>query len=266
MPSSAGLEGNHVDGNERVYLNWQVAAQEVDNNRSLITWQLGWVFATFSCRGLRNGDAVINGAQVYLNLNPGDGVHQYNGGHEHRPALEVAWGSLWIGHNADGTQVLSAYGQLIGFSAQNSQGSASWDLPTIPRFSPPPTAPNPTNITQTSITTQFFQGGGGAPIDFFHLGYGTNPSTPTTIITSSNNGINTISGLAPATTYYFWARNHNSAGYSNWSERAQGETIAGARLRVSGVHKKAIPYVKVAGTWKLARPWTKVMGVWKEDV
>lgn len=265
MPSSAGLEGNHVDGDERVYLNWQVAAQEVDNNRSLINWQLGWVFATFSCRGLRNGDAVINGVEVYLNVNPGDGVHQFNGGHDHRPTLEVASGSLWLGHNGDGTGTLSAYGQLIGFSAQNSQGSASWDLPTIPRFTSPPSTPVITNITQTSLDVTFADGSGGAPIDSRQIVYGTDP-TGVVNTTISSDGSTTITGLIPAKTYYFWARTHNAAGYSDFSARAQADTIAGARLRVGGVWKMAIPYTKVAGTWKLARPWTKVMGVWKEDV
>ena len=266
MPSSAGLEGNHIsDGNEYSYLNWQVATQEVDNNRSLITWQAGWHFTTYSCRGLRLGQAIINGVTVYQDFDGGDGVHNYNGGHDHRPALETASGSLWIGHSTDGTMNLSAYVQMTGFSGYLSEGWGEWTLPTIPRFTPPPAAPTISNVKQTTLTVSFTDGVGGAPITSRQVIRATNPFQSGAVTVGTSNVVNDT-GLTPGVTYYYWAGTYNAAGFSGWSPVASVETITGARVNVGGVWKKATPYVKVAGTWKMARPWTKVMGVWKEDI
>lgn len=265
MPSSATLSGNHVaDGDEYVYLSWSVAEQDIVNNRSRITWQLGWHFTTYSCRGLRNASAVINGVTVYSNFAAGDGVHIFNSGHEHRPQLQIASGSIWISHNGDGTQTLTASAGMTGFSAQTSSGSSSWALPTIDRISSPPSTPVISNITQTSVFVEFTDATDGAPIDDREIGYGTSSSAPTTTI--SSDGSTEITGLNPMTTYYFWARTHNAAGYSDWSARATARTIAGARIKVGAEVKEAIPYIKVSGVWKLARPWIKVLGEWKETI
>jgi hypothetical protein len=59
-------------------------------------------------------------------------------------------------------------------------------------------------------------------IDSMQIGYGTNPTTVQTIIGS--DGDTPIYPLNAGTTYYFWARTHNSSGFSNWSARAQATT------------------------------------------
>jgi hypothetical protein len=41
------------------------------------------------------------------------------------------------------------------------------------------------------------------------------------------------------------------------------KTAAGARVKVSGVWKEAVPYVKQGGVWKVAAPFVKDLGVWK---
>lgn len=266
MPSSAQLDGNAVADtpSENVRMSWSVVTQEVDNNRSLVAWSFGWHFGTYSCRGLRQGQIIINGNTYYYNFAGGDGIHTYNGGHDHRPYFEVASGSVWLGHNGDGTGIINSYIAMTGFSGQFSEGWGEWALPTIPRLSSPPSTPVVSNVRQTTADISFTDGGGGAPIDSRQIGYGTNPSSPTTTI--SSDGSDTLTGLTPATTYYVWARTHNAVGYSDWSPRTSFHTIGGARVKVSGVWKEAIPYVRVSGVWKLARPWVKVMGTWKEGI
>ena len=266
MVSSANLNGNNVDGTEGSYLNWQVAGQDVPNNRSLINWQIGWRFAATSCRGLRRGIFSISATVIYNNQSAGDGVHTYNSSHNHHPVLQIASGSLWIGHGADGTGGLYAGCDLTGFSGLRSNGSGVWSLPTINRVSDPPSTPIFQNIGQTFFTGSFSDGGNGAPIDSRELAYTTDPGGAGLAIINANPGYATATSLSPATTYYVWARTHNVAGYSGWSGRGIVRTIGGARVNDGGTWKEAIPYVRVGGVWKLARPWTRVLGEWKETI
>lgn len=222
MATSGTLNGNNVDGTEGSYLDWQLVSQNVSDNYSVINWQVGWRFSTTSCRGLRLGAANINGSPVYNDSDPGDGVHTYNSSHNHKPKLQTASGQVTIYHNADGTKTFSASVTMTGWQGLKSSGSTNFTLPTIPRKSSPPSMPLISSITNNSVFVTFEDGTGGAPIDSREIGYGTNPTTPQTIVPS--DGSTTISGLSPGTTYYFWARTHNAAGYSDWSPRASATT------------------------------------------
>jgi hypothetical protein len=357
MVTAGGFGGNTVaDGGEYVYFNWQLQSQNAGGNYSVITWQVGWAFVTYSCRGLRQGSASIEGSTVYYDYDGGDGVHAYNGGHDHRPALETVSGTAVVYHNSDGGKIFSAAAQMTGFSAQTSSGSSSWELPAIPRLSSPPSTPILSSITATSVFVEFTDGSGGAEIDGREIGYGVNSDTPQ--YTTSSDGSTAVTDLTPGTVWYFWARTHNVSGYSDWSPRAMATTlgtpeapsipiieeigsrlivvsweangdngspisgfqvgygtdpdtpssivsgvspkditgltpatkyyfrvrainavgagpwsdasnattIAGSRIKVSGEYKMAIPYVKYAGVWQIARPYGKLLGEWKETI
>lgn len=257
------LYGNNVDGSEGSYFAIQVATQDVASNQSLINWQMGWHFVATSCRGLRQGRANINGINVYYNYNSGDGVHTYNSGHRHKPQLQIASGSIWIGHAADGTGWLNLYVTMTGWQGLVSTGQVGYTLPTIPRFSSAPSTPVISDIRQNSVYVTFSDGTGGAPIQERHLGWGTSP-TPNQFMIS--DGSDTVSGLSPATTYYFSARTLNTAGWSPWSGVSSATTLAGANINVSGTWHDAVPYVNVNGVWRLARPWVKSDGIWKPSV
>jgi fibronectin type III domain protein len=224
VPTSGGITGNVVsDGSEYSYMNWQLASQDQVNNRSLINWQFGWHFTTYSCRGLRNGEAWVNGNAYYYNHNSGDGVHQYNSAHEHRPALQISSGSVWIGHDSAGNATLSLATTLTGFSGYVSTGSGSFALPQIPRQSSPPSTPTLSSVNQNSMRAQFTDAGDGAPVDSRQLSYstGTDPDAGTII---ASDGDDVITGLSNGTTYHVWARTHNVAGYSGWSGMATATT------------------------------------------
>lgn len=86
-----------------------------------------------------------------------------------------------------------------------------------------PQAPDPVTFsskTATSLVASFTDNGnGGHVIDSRQIGYAPNqPSGPTVIVAS--DGSTTISGLVAGQLYTFWARVHNSLGYSSWSSKS----------------------------------------------
>lgn len=223
MATSGSFNGNSGSDGEGYYFEWTLSSQNESANTSTISWKCGWRFVDNSCRGLRLGKAIVNGTTVYNDTDSGDGVHSFVSGHNHRPKLQTASGTITISHTSDGTKTFSASGNMTGWEGQLSSGSSSWALPTIPRLSSAPSAPTLSAITSTSVDVTFTDGTGGAAIDSRQIGYGTDPSTPGTTV--SSDGSDTITGLTPGTTYYFWARTHNVAGYSPWSGRSTAVTL-----------------------------------------
>jgi hypothetical protein len=87
-----------------------------------------------------------------------------------------------------------------------------------------PTTPVISSITATSVYATFTDGSnGGDAIDARQIGYGTSSTTVQHTVSSDRS--TTITGLAKETTYYFWARTHNSVGWSAWSGRATAKTL-----------------------------------------
>jgi hypothetical protein len=171
---------------------------------------------------------------------------------------------------SDGDTVVGGFssGQRVFFWARgrNALGWSAWSARREATTWRVPSAPNPvtfSQLTQVSVRTQFTDGSnGGTAIVERQLGYGLSSSGPTDYA-GNLNGVNTLTGLDPGKTYYFWARNRNSVGWGPWSARSQVNLIAGARVKVGTTWKRAVPYVRVNGVWKVARPWVRNAGVWK---
>lgn len=73
--------------------------------------------------------------------------------------------------------------------------------------------------SSSSIWAQFGSSGdGGAAVDTWQIGYGTDPNYPQYY---TNTYVQDIGGLSNAYTWYFWGRGHNSVGWGPWSARAQ---------------------------------------------
>lgn len=212
--------------------------------------------------------SVTSSSVQATSVSQGDGqsaILEWQFGYGTDPNVQQLFNSSGLTANITG---LSS-GVLYYFWARgrNALGWGPWSgraSATTLRVPDPPSVPTMEGVTQTSaIATWTPNGNGGAAITQFEVGYSlSSTGNPTTsaAATSPQN----VSGLVPATTYYFRTRARNSVGWSAWSAAATTHTIAGARVRVGPVWKEAIPYVKVAGVWRLARPFARIAGVWKE--
>lgn len=125
-----------------------------------------------------------------------------------------------------------------------------------------PSRPQIVAVTHNSISVTFNDGYSDAgPITGRQILYGTNPSNWTNAMNS--DGSDTITGLHPGRTYYIWARNRNAKGWSDKSLRAEATTRGVVRVKVSGVWREAVPYVRQGGVWRQALPYSKRAGAWK---
>lgn len=97
----------------------------------------------------------------------------------------------------------------------------------IDRASAPSTPGKPalSEITATSMRVKWTAGANnGAAIDLYQVAHNT--SNTTTGATINNVDTDTVfTGLTTGKTYYWWARTHNSKGYSSWSAVASATTI-----------------------------------------
>jgi hypothetical protein len=93
-------------------------------------------------------------------------------------------------------------------------------------YTPPaPDAPTFSSVTSSSLSATFTtNGSGGAPILEYQLGYSNSSLGPTSY--RSGAPPETITGLARATTYYFWSRIRTNVGWSGWSSRASVKTAS----------------------------------------
>lgn len=138
---------------------------------------------------------------------------------------------------------------------------------TINRGTKPgrPDRPQTSQIDFTQMMVTYKDGpSGGPPITERQIGYSTN-SAQHEMYTPSD-GSTMITGLVPGRRYFFWARNKNSWGWSEWSLRGEGTTRSGADIKYQNVWHKGIPWVRVGGVWKRGLTWVKHNDKWKRSV
>lgn len=113
------------------------------------------------------------------------------------------------------------------FSTGTNLGGPTTFSVDIDRVSAPgkPSKPTISSITGTSMRVKWLSGEyNGEPPDLRQLVRNTsNTRSGGTYYTV--DGDTTFTGLAPGTGYYYWARTHNSKGYSPWSDVAYAKTL-----------------------------------------
>jgi hypothetical protein len=153
----------------------------------------------------------------------------------------------------------------LGDTGTSGLGGPTTFSVKIDRTSKPsaPSSVKLTNATSSSVLATFTDGASnGDAIDSRQIGYGTSSTTPQKTVSSDKS--TTITGLTPGATYYFWARTHNSEGWSSWSAKSSLTLGAVVRVKITGRWKPAVCYYKDNGIWKVVVPWIKTGGVWKE--
>lgn len=179
MASSGSFNTSGYDGRYLTF-SWNVASQDVTNNRTVINWSLkGAGGSTTNWYMSGNFKVLINGQQVYFSS---DRIQLYNG-------TVVKSGSFTINHNNDGTASFGAYAEAgIWTYAVNCSGSGSWSLPTIPRASQPSINTYPNNSPNFNIGDKITIHMNRASSSFTHtvkFNYGSTSVTVATGVTNS---------------------------------------------------------------------------------
>lgn len=218
------IKGASFQGGCYLYVDYSYS-QSVSLNRSTVSYTFGIHF----------GDYYFNATNkvVSFSASPGSASHSWtetgtrawpHGGTNRDYAYHS--GSFTVNHDVYGRATVSVSGRFSPSSAGGGGTryvSGSFALTQIPRHSTPPSVVSLSNITSTSVHATFSDGTGGAPIDSRQIGYGTSTTTVQHSVASDRS--TTITGLAPGTTYYFWARTHNAAGWTAWGPRGSATTL-----------------------------------------
>ena len=178
MASSGSFNTSGYSGRYLTFA-WNVASQDVANNRTVINWSLkGAGGSTSDWFMSGNFKVLINGQQVYFSSNR---IQLYNG-------TTVASGSFTINHNNDGTASFGAYAEAgIYYAAVNCTGSGSWTLPTIARASQPSINTYPNNSPDFNIGDTITIHMNRASSNFTHTVVFNYGSTSVTVATGVTN-------------------------------------------------------------------------------
>jgi hypothetical protein len=199
-------------------------------------------------------------------------ILQYQVGYGTNPNYPQALHTIALSGNDSVAPLAQKVQYYFWARVRNEVGWSGWSGRTTARTKGPPDPPSAPwfqNVTQTSVRVAFNASSdtGGDPLIEREIAYGLSTVLdPESIIMQGNDDpFFDLSNLSPGGTYYFWGRTRNShLGTSAWSARSTLLLVAGAKVKVGLVWKRAVPYVRVGGVWKLAEPWTKTAGFWNK--
>lgn len=154
-----------------------------------------------------------------------------------------------------GTRTISS-SQNVSLSQQDTGtwglgGAASFSV-YIARATVPP-SPTPVIfdlITPTSMRCRFSsRGDGGSTVVEWQLQRATNSAMTQSVVTVTSSGTTTVTGLTPATTYYYRARGRNAKGWGAWSAVRSQSTDSGAYTSINGKWVPVPVYGSNGSSW-----------------
>lgn len=169
----------------------------------------------------------------------------------------------WNGRSLGGLAPATTY--FMRAVAHNAAGWGAWSgvssfLTGV--YQPP--APTISAINPDNLTVGLTPPNDAAGPKMFHLQWSRSSSfasvegdVTTTWATSYK-----VTGLLPATTYYFRVQANPSTGWGYYSGTSSSTTLSGAKVLVNGNWVNAVAYVRSGGTWKLAKVYKRANGAW----
>jgi hypothetical protein len=155
------------------------------------------------------------------------------------------------------------------FTRAAARNAAGWSpFSKVKSFSTLPfqvAKPTLTDIQPQSATLNWVAPTGGTA-----TGYELQVATDTTFKTLAHSTRSAtvwatskaITGLSPATTYYYRVRANTAHGWGAWSSAATTSTLSGAKVRVNGQWVDATGYIYSGGQWVVATVNKRVNGIW----
>lgn len=184
--------------------------------------------------------------------------------------LDVS-GTFRLNHDASGnaTYEVASYVNIV----QIGSATASSGRKTAKRISVAPKQPGRPVINQiTPVSAKLVwpapPDSGGGKLEKYIVSYWDNPEgtgSPKKAEVSAANNALVLKGLTPNIKYrvVVQAKSVGVAELSPYSNHTLFFTPPGVRIRVAGVWKMAVPYVRTNGIWKMGVPYVRKDGVWK---
>lgn len=210
----------------------------------------------------------------------GIGGNTIHSGHPFLPSGYATGAQRWrdsqwdvnIPHNADGTRGAITLRMVVSYGSNYYEGTASFnDFPAINRVPGTPTNLGISSISHRSAILAWTRGAINGTFQYDQIQISSTPQSGAGDFVAPVEITTTVSGitytipetLMPGVLYYVHVRTRNQSNFSPWTTIATFRTLAGARVKVNGVWKQAIPFVKVNGVWKKAIPFVKQSGTWR---
>ena len=184
----------------------------------------------------------------------------------------------WTGdiyHNGDGSKVVSVGWSAHSNYAGNSNGDASWSLTKINRY---PILNSGKNFKDNENPVFNISGYGVYPIRVRLEAAGAsrvsrdlntkNSIVYTLELTDEERALlrSLMTGESLTVRYVVVGMSGGNEVTWSWKDYTMTRGNRGARLKINGQWKEAIPYVRVNGQWKEAIPYIRVNNQWKEGI
>lgn len=247
MPTGR-IAGAQFQGGCYLYIDWSYYQT---GNTTVFSWNAGIHFGSYYFNATNKSLAATAapGSGTDSWSEPGNRAWPHGG--TNQDYNYITGRSFTITHDGSGNGGVDLWFQMNPSSAGGGGTRSAGGHVTFPvtqRMPPAPTKVAVSEITHNSMKTQFANQGDGIPsIDYWQLGYGTDPNTPESFLTSP--GVTTVTGLTPGSTYYFWARGHSPLGFGAWSVRSDPATTLGYPGQLTAPTLTEVKQTSLIATW-----------------